>query len=85
MSNKKLRVVNHDDEQKHEISDSSKLLWERFWKPMQAAASQMNHAISTTQNLLGEIILKNEGFSPDTHVFDIDRNVIVPRSKDNGK
>jgi hypothetical protein len=64
------------------LSDKSVLLWERYHKPMQAAAATFNAAIANTQNLLGGIILESEGFDPETHVFDADKMRIVPRPPD---
>ena len=61
------------------ISDTNKLLWERYYGPMQAAAAQFNAAIQNTQNILGAIILEREGFSPDTHIFDADNLRVIPR------
>lgn len=68
------------------ISDANKLLWERYYGPMNAAAAQMNAAIQNTQNILGAVILEREGVSPDTHVFDADNLRIIPRPRkgDNG-
>lgn len=64
-----------------DITDSSKLLWHRFYGPMQSAAQQFNNAVVNTQNLLAELILEKEGYSKDTHVFDMDNLVIVERPK----
>lgn len=68
------------------ISDKSKLLWERYYKPMQGAAAALNAAIQNTENIIGGIILEAEGLSPDTHMFDPAkmRAVPRPRAKDNG-
>jgi hypothetical protein len=69
------------------ISAESTLLWERWYKPMQAAAAQINAAITNTQNILAAIILEREGVSPDTHLLDIDKLRIIARpktTKDNG-
>jgi len=65
----------------HPISDKNKLLWERYYGPMQAAAAQFNAAIQNTQNLLGAIIIEAEGFDPRSSVFDADHMAIRPRSK----
>lgn len=65
----------------HSISDKSKLLWERYWNPMNGAAQALNAAISNTQNLLASIIMEMEGFDPKTHVFDMDNMRIIPRPK----
>lgn len=61
------------------ISDKSRLLWERYFAPMQGAAQALNAAIINTQNVLGGIILEMEGVSAETHVFDMDNMRIVPR------
>ncbi len=61
------------------ISDKSRLLWERWYSPMQSAAAALNGAIQNTNNLIAKIILEAEGYSTDTHLFDIDRCVILPR------
>lgn len=70
------------------LSDKSKLLWERYHGPMQSAAHALNQAITNTQNLLAGILLEMEGYSPETHVFDIDKMCIRPRpqamKRDNG-
>ena len=66
----------------HELSDANKLLWERYYGPMQAAAQALNAAIVNTQNLLARIIIEREGFEPDEHVFDMDRLVIRSRPKE---
>lgn len=63
------------------ISDANKLLWERYYKPMQAAAAQFNAAITNTQNILAAIIMEREGVSTETHVFDMDKLRIVPRPR----
>ena len=61
------------------LSDKSRLLWERYFNTMQAAAANMNTAIRNTENIIGGIILEMEGVSPDTHLFDMDRLTIIPR------
>lgn len=66
------------------ISDASKLLWERYWGPMNAAAAQFNAAVTNTQNILAAIIIEREGLSPETHVFDMDKLRIVPRPRVKG-
>jgi len=63
----------------HKISDKSRLLWERYVGPMQGAAAALNAAIVNTQNVLAGIIVEAEGFTAETHQFDIDRLVVVPR------
>lgn len=65
--------------QRHKISDKSRLLWERYAGPMQAAAAQLNAAIQNTQNIIAGVILEAEGKSSETHVFDMDHLVIIPR------
>ncbi len=65
----------------HKISDKSMLVWERYYGSMQAAASMMNQAITNTQNVLAVMIIEAEGFSPETHVFNMDKLVIVERPK----
>ena len=66
----------------HELSDANKLLWERYYGPMNAAAQTLNAAIVNTQNLLARIIIEREGFEPDGQVFDMDRMVIRSRPKE---
>jgi hypothetical protein len=61
------------------LSAESTLLWERFHGPTQAAAQQLNAAISNMQNILGGIIVEKEGFTTETHIFDADRMRIIPR------
>lgn len=63
----------------HPIGDKSKLLWERYYAPMQNAAAAMNAAITNTQNMIAAIIIEAEGFSPETHVFDMDKLRIMRR------
>lgn len=63
----------------HKISDKSRLLWERYFGPMQAAAIQLNVAVRNTEGLIASAIIEAEGFSVDTHVFNIDNLTIVPR------
>lgn len=66
-------------DQPHHISDKSARLWEKYYAPMQSAASALNAAILNTQNILGGIILDMEGFSRDTHIFNVDNLTIVRR------
>lgn len=65
----------------HPLSDASKLLWERYQGPMNAAAQQFNAAIANTQNLLARIIIEREGLDPDHHVLDVDVMGIRSRPK----
>lgn len=69
------------------ISDANKLLWERYFNPMQAAAAQFNAAIRNTEQILAAVIIEREGFTTDTHVFDMEKMRVIPRPKavaDNG-
>ena len=66
------------------ISDKSKLIWERYYGPMNGAAQALNVAIQNTQNILGGIILELEGVSPETHIFDVDKMRIIPRPQVKG-
>lgn len=66
------------------ITDTNKLLWERYHGPMQAAAAQLNAAIQNVQNILAGIIIEREGFSTETHLFDMDRLRIVKRPVEKG-
>lgn len=81
MSHRKPRVIGEI----RPISDAHKLLWERYYGPMQAAAAQLNAAIQNTQNILAGIILEREGFSPETHLFDADKLRIIPRPRAKGE
>ncbi len=63
------------------IGDKSRLLWERYYGPMQQSAAAFNAAIANTQNLLGAIILEMEGVSVETHVFDADNMRVIPRPR----
>lgn len=63
------------------ISDANKLLWERYYGPMQSAAAAFNAAIRNTENMLAAIIMEREGASTETHVFDIDKLRIIPKPK----
>lgn len=75
----------------HKLSDKAARLWESYQRPMQGAAQALNAAIQNTENVLGGIIMQMEGFSPDTHLLDVGRMVIVRRptepqpSGENGK
>lgn len=69
------------------LSDKGKLLWERYFTPMQAAAATFNTAIKNTEQLLASILLEIDGYSPETHVFDMDHLRIIKRpavAGDNG-
>ena len=66
-------------EQPHKLSDKAARVWEAYQGPMQAAAQAMNAAIVNTEKLLGGIILQMEGFSPETHLLDVGRMVILRR------
>ena len=68
----------------HKISDTNRLMWERYFNPMQSAAAQLNAAITNVENILGAIILEREGFSPDTHQFNAGNGTIVPRLQQGG-
>jgi len=61
------------------ISDTNKLLWERYWGPMNAAAQQLNAAILNAQNVVARIIIEREELNPDTHLLEVDRMVILER------
>jgi len=61
------------------INDANKLLWERYWGPMNAAAQQLNAALVNTQNLIARTIIEREGLNPDVHLLDVDRMVILTR------
>lgn len=61
------------------LSDKSKLLWERYYGPMQGAAQSLNAAIANTQNLLAVIIMEMEGVDPTMHTFDADNMRIIAR------
>lgn len=63
------------------ISDKSRLLWERYYAPMQGAAAALNAAIINTQNIIGGVILELEGVSSETHLFDADNMKIIPRPR----
>lgn len=63
------------------VSDKSKLLWERYYKPMQAAAATFNAAVANTENLLAGLILEMEGKDPADFVFDMSAVAIIPRPR----
>lgn len=63
----------------HKISDKSARLWEQYYGPMNGAVQGLNAAIQNVQNILGRIIIAQEGMDPDAHLFDADRMVIIPR------
>lgn len=66
------------------ISDANKLLWERYQRPMEAAAATFNAAIQNTQNILGRVIIESEGLDPDKYLFDVDNMRIIPRPNTGG-
>jgi hypothetical protein len=66
------------------LTDKSKLLWSQYYGPAQAAAQQMNAAFGSMQNILARIIIESQGLDADTHLFDMDKLVIVPRPKGEG-
>lgn len=66
-------------EQPHKLSDKAARVWESYQGPMNAAAQAMNAAILNTEKLLGGIILQMEGFSPETHMLDMGRMLILRR------
>ena len=61
------------------LSDASKLLWEKYQRPMEAAAQAFNNAILNNQNIIGRIIIESEGLDPDKYLLDVDKMRIVPR------
>lgn len=63
----------------HKLSDKSARLWEAYYGPMNGAVQGLNSAIQNVQNILGRVIIAQEGLDPDTHLFDADRMVIIPR------
>lgn len=63
----------------HKVSDKSARLWESYHGPMNGAAQALNAAIANVQNILGRIIITQEGLDPDTHLFDPGKMVIVQR------
>lgn len=74
----------------HKISDKSARLWESYYGPMNGAVQTLNAAIINVQNILGRIIMAQEGFDPDTHLFDADGMRIISRpaalpAPENGK
>lgn len=68
------------------LSDKAVLFWERYHKPMNAAAQSLNAALVNTQNILAGIVIEMEGYDSATHLFDVDKMRIIPRppEKDNG-
>lgn len=65
--------------EKKDISDKSKLVWERFIGPLASAASQMNVALTNAQNIMAQRIIEAEGLNPDEWIFDIDNVQLVKR------
>jgi len=63
------------------ISDKSRLLWERWSGPMQQAAAALNGAIQNTNNIIAAAIIEAEGYSAETHLFDMDKCIILPRPR----
>lgn len=68
----------------HDISDRSRLIWERFFRPMQSAAATLNIAIAAAQDVVAGQIMEAEGFSADEFLFDVDSLTIVRRPKKDG-
>lgn len=81
MSKRGLRgvVAGNIAEAPHKLSDKSARLWESYYGPMNGAVAGLNNAIQNVQNILGRIIMAQEGKDPDTHLFDADRMVIIRR------
>ena len=46
------------------LSDKAVLFWERYHKPMNAAAQSLNAALVNTQNILAGIVIEMEGYDP---------------------
>ncbi len=61
------------------LSDASKLAWSQYQGPMQAAAQQLNAAITSAQNVIAAQLIKSEGLDPSEWFFDMDRLVLVRR------
>jgi hypothetical protein len=61
------------------MSDSSKLAWQEFFVPTQAAAAQLNAAISAAQNTIAKLLLKSDGLDPSEWVLDMDNLRYVKR------
>lgn len=55
------------------MSDSSKLLWQQYFAPMQAAAAALNGAIAQAQNTLATALLRLDGLSERDYVLDMER------------
>ena len=66
------------------LSAESKLLWERYWGPMNSAAVQFNAALRNAENILGTIILEKEGLDPEKYLVDVEKMRIVPRPRNSG-
>lgn len=81
MSNKRFQL-GKTSEPTHKIGDKSRLLWERYYGPMQGAANVLNAAINNTMSVIGGVIIEMEGFSVDTHIFNADKMEIVPRPQE---
>lgn len=81
MSNRRNRVLPMPaiKTPEHKLSDKTARVWESYQRPMSGAIQALNAAIMNTQNVLGAIVLEMEGFSVDTHMFDVDRMVIIER------
>lgn len=66
------------------MSDSSKLAWQEFFVPTQAAAAQLNAAISAAQNTIAKLLLRSEGLDPSEWVLDMDNLWYVKRPPSSG-
>lgn len=66
------------------ISDKARLVWERYYAPMQGAAHALNQAIANTQNVLAGVLMEMDGVSPETHILDVEKMRYIPRPRATG-
>lgn len=82
MSNRRLSLVTGEI---RPISDKSKLLWSQYYGPLKGAHDAMIAALNNAHNIIGGIILANEGVTSETHIFDADNLRIIPRPREKGQ
>jgi hypothetical protein len=63
------------------LSDKAALFWERFAKHMDNAINAFNGHVVNARTTMAAIVIEMEGYSTDTHAFDIDRMRIIPRDE----
>lgn len=65
--------------ERRDLSDKSKLIWERFTGPLAVAAAQMNAAIQVAQNTVARCLIEAEELDPNEWVLDMDTAQLIKR------